>query len=304
MDAILGNTRYRNLFFIASVSFLAVLILLRYLLLPRWNPGLSLKTTEALAQLAQGLTTSLVATILIGSFIFFVTPAVMRKAKIEPVDPKSINPLLKKASSESLNWIFRGGMGRYTRAETIPALIKRARESGLRRKITLMLSDPDDERACQGYALYRNGLSSASKAKELTASSVRDQILATIFTAAMASLTESMLDVELFVLPIWSVVRIDLSDRYVIVTSEDDREPGLRADEETHYYGTYRKDLDFLAKQGRRLPHLDGFCGLQVNTAADLLPLMKKLELVHDDVDALRLDGIWSLMMGKSHQYA
>jgi hypothetical protein len=277
--------------------------LLRYRLLPFWNPSLSRGATEALAQLTEGLVTTLIVTILIGAFIFFVTPAVMRVAKLEPVDPKQINPLLKEAALKSINWTFRGGMGRYTRAETLPVLVRRGRDSGTRRKIRIMLIDPDNARTCHSYASYRNGLASGSKGERLTADQVRDQILATIIAATRAGFAESMVDVELFVLPVWSVVRIDISDQYVIVTSEDRREPGLRADNGTHFYGTYAKDLDFLAKQGRSLPTLESLNDASMSSPDDLPNLLNHLGLNHNDLDQSRLARIWNLASEEGRYY-
>jgi hypothetical protein len=166
-----------------------------------------------------------------------------------------------------------------------------------------MLIDPDNARACHSYASYRNGLASGSEGEKLTSEHVRDQILATVTAAAMAGFAESMLDVDLFVLPVWSVVRIDLSDQYVIVTSEDRREPGLRADNGTHFYGTYAKDLDFYAKQGRFLPKIENLNVPQVSSSGDLPLLFKGLGLNHDDLDQSRLERIWNLSSEKGHRY-
>jgi hypothetical protein len=304
MDEILINKRYRFLFLLSSLLLVLGFLLIRYTFLPHWNPSLSRGKTEIIARLAEGLATTLITTVLVGSFIFFVTPSIMRRAKIEAIEPKGINPLLKEASLKSIHWIFKGGMGRYTRAETLPMLIKRARESGVRRKLRIMLIDPENEKVCQSYASYRNGLPSAKKSGQLTAESVRQQILATVLAAAKAGLTEPMLDVELILLPVWSVMRIDLSDDYVVVTSEDSREPGLRADSGTHFYGTYSKDLDLQAKQGKLLPALESFSNVEIESPADLKLLMQKLTLAHADLDGSSLQKLWDLISTKAHQYA
>jgi hypothetical protein len=303
MDAILSNKRYRAIFLLSSSAFLIALFLVRYKVLPPFDSHLSQSFTEISAALVEGLITTSIVTIMVAAFIFFATPAVMRVAKIEVVAPKAIGPLLKEASMKSVRWTLKGGMGRYTRAETLPMLVRVARESGVRRRIRLILIDPDNESACKSYAIYRNGLSSALKRNPLTAASVRDQILATILATSKAGVTESMVDVELILLPVWSVMRIDLSDQYVLITSEDGREPGLRADNGTPFYGTYAKDLDLIALQGRCLPPLERLLDPQFDSADDLRLLMDRLKLVHRDLDAERLQRIWNLIAKGGHQY-
>jgi hypothetical protein len=305
VETILSNRRYRKFFYILSLLLLVVLLLVRYLLVPTWDPNISGNWAKALAQLTEGLTTSLIVTILIGSFLFFVTPAVMKIAKIEPVDPKTINDLLNAATATSTAWTLRGAMGRYTRAETLPAIIKRARFSGGRRRLRLMVLDPDNARACRGYAAFRNGVAYSSKAESpFTETTVRNQILATILAATKASLTESMIDIQIYLVPMWSVVRIDLSDEYAILTSEDPREPGLRVDRGSQFYGTYTRELDLVALQSRSLPHLDSSSDLLLASASHAKAVLQYLGIAHDDLSQERCEEIFQLINSKSHQYA
>jgi hypothetical protein len=305
VETILSNKQYRKFFYLLSLLLLVVLVFIRYVLVPAWDRNISGNGAKALAQLSEGLTTSLIVTILIGSFLFFVTPAVMKIAKIEPVEPKTINDLLKASTATSTTWTFRGAMGRYTRAETLPAIIKRARVSGVRRRLRLMILDPDNPRACRGYAEYRNGVASSSKAQSpLTEITVRNQILATILAATKTSLTESMIDIEIYLVPMWSVVRIDLSDEYVILTSEDPREPGLRVDRGSHFYGTYSKELDFIATQSRPLPRLDSSSDLVLAGPSDAKSILQYLGIAHEDLSQARYEELFQLIDSKSHQYA
>lgn len=301
MDEILNNVRLRNLFFVCAVGLAAVLAGLRYAVLPRLNPNLPGGATVTVAQFCDSLLTSLIATIAIGSFIFFVTPKVMRVAKIEPVDPKDINRLLREAALKSTRWTFKGGMGRYTRYETLPTLLRMGRDSGIPRRITLMLINPDESQACRSYASYREGLASATKGQQLTADTVRNQVLATIVAASRATVNESMVDIEIFLLNAWSVMRVDLSDQYVLVTGEDSREPGLRADSGTHFYKTYSKDLEFIARQARRLPKLE--LNISLEAPDDVPQLLRALDISSEGLDPERMKEIWDLALKGTHQY-
>ncbi len=303
MEAILSNRRYRYLFYTLSGLLVVLLLLVRYVLVPFWDPNISGNGAIALSRLTEGLTSSLIVTILVGSFLFFVTPAVMKVAKVEPVEPKVIGDLLKAASATSTTWTFRGAMGRYTRGETLPSLVKRARDSGVRRKLRLIVLDPENKQACHEYAQYRNGVSSLPKSEPLTQELVREQIWATILAATRVSLTQSMIDIQIFIAPIWSIIRIDLSDDVAIMTSEDPREPGLRIDRGSHFYGTYSKELDFLARQSRQLKNLDISSGLRLDCEADIRRIIDRLG-ASSDLDEQQLQRVFQLVTSKDHPYA
>jgi hypothetical protein len=304
MEAILSNKQYRNLFYMCVVAILLVLASLRYFVLPALSPYMSAKCASFLAQLAGECTTSLVVTVWIGAFLFYVTPKAIREAKIEAIDAKSINRLLKGATAKSTEWTLRGAMGRFTRAETLPKMIEQARDSGVRRKLRLIILYPDNVKACRTYANYRNGVASASKSLLYTEESVRFQILATILTACKASLTESMIDIQIHLVPIWSAIRIDLSHEYAILTSEDPRDPGLRVDRESHFYGVYTKELDLVAQQGRLLLRLDPSSDLRITDPTDVTTVLNKLDIKLDDLTPERCAEIFKLVNSKDHQYA
>lgn len=304
METILLDKKYRRLFYLCSILVLIVLLFGRYALLPLWDPNISGDGARFIAHLTEDLTSSLVVTILIGSFLFFATPSVMRAAKVEAVEPKQINSLLKAASTTSTGWTLRGAMGRYTRAETLPNMIEQARNTGVRRKLTLIILDPENAQACRAYADYRNGVASASKKAQLSEELVQNHILATILSACNANLKEAMVDVQIHLVPTWSAIRIDLSDDYIILTSEDPREPGLRIDKGSQFYGTYSKELDFIVKQSRSLSLPNSTSGLKLTSHSDVTTILNHLGINLTSLDQTRCEQIYGHVVSKDHQYA
>ena len=302
MESILKNKQYRLMFYGLSFSVLLVLALVRFSLLPWWDPKLSGTAVKILAQLIDSLSSSLIVTILVGTFIFFATPPIVRLASIEPVDPRSISQLLSEASSTSAHWVLRGAMGRYTRAETLPSMLKAAKQSGVTRSIKLVLLDPDCSGSCTSYAAYRNGVASAKTSDPLTEQIVREHIITTILSAVHVQNTEPMMQIEVYLSPMWSTLRVDLSDSYAILTSEDPRDPGLRVDQGSHFYGTYSKELDFVIRQSRRLPHADASY-IKPCTAADVNHLLQMLG-IQCRPSPEGCERIIRLAESRGHQYA
>src|SRR6185437_3277793 len=132
VDQILSNRWYRNLFFLCTALLAISAILTRYYLLPKWDPALAQPFSTLIAQLLEGFVATLVVTMVIGCYLFIATPRVMSKAKFEAVEPRAINSLLREAVLQGQKWDFRGGTGRFTRTETLPALAKRARVTSSR----------------------------------------------------------------------------------------------------------------------------------------------------------------------------
>src|SRR5437899_2139026 len=113
MQQILAKAEYRKLFF-SFVSILALLlVLLRYVVLPKLDPGLALNGSGVLASILDKLLSSLLVTVFVGSFVFWFTPRVMAEASMDIIQPGEIGPLLRAAMVFTEVWWFRGGTGRY-----------------------------------------------------------------------------------------------------------------------------------------------------------------------------------------------
>src|ERR1044072_9008747 len=100
LEQILNKRHYRRSFYIVFVLLLIVLALIRYFFLPVFDPTLSTNLPQAASRLADGIFVSLIVTVFIGSFIFWLTPDIMSIAKMEVVEPREIGPLLEQAMSK------------------------------------------------------------------------------------------------------------------------------------------------------------------------------------------------------------
>ena len=97
LEDILGTRHYRRSFYIMFVLLVVVLILIRYVALPQVDSSLKLGWWAFAADLSDRILASLIVTVAIGTFIFWLRPDILTSAKIEVVEARSIGPLLRDA---------------------------------------------------------------------------------------------------------------------------------------------------------------------------------------------------------------
>lgn len=225
----------------------------RFFALPAFNPLLSLSLTTFVASLLDNLVISLFLAVFIGVFVFWLTPEIVRRSTIEVLEPKQINPLLKAATSETKSWVYKGACGRYTRATTLPKLADAARVEGIGRDITICVLNPKNDALCAEYATYRRSLKSGMAGTPWTRQVVQEEVLATAITALQYQFSEPLLRIRVFFVDSFSAFRLDISDRYVVVTKEDKEASALKADAGTYFYDSYKDDVRLTERQAAEL---------------------------------------------------
>jgi len=288
MQEILSKRHYRRLFFTIVLVVLAFALLVRFLILPQYDPRLSLDFPAFLASLVDNLVVSIFITVLIGGFIFWVTPDIVRRSQLEIVEPRRISPLLKEASATSKFWIYKGACGRYTRAVTLPRLAEAARVESIGRDITVCILNPRNNRLCAEYATYRRSLGSGSN-MSWSQLAVQKEVLATAVLIMKYQFSEPLLRIRLFFVDSFSAFRLDISDRYVIVTKEDKGASALKADVGTYFYDSYKDDVRLTERLATPLPYSPELEFTDVFTESSLLQTLEHARLV-DEVMLRQLD--------------
>jgi hypothetical protein len=248
MDEILSKKHYRQTFYIVLFLVLIVAMLLRFLM-PGLNAVSSPSAQAVIISLLDNLVTSIIVTVFIGSFVFWLRPEIVKRSVIEIVEPKQIGRLLKDATSTSKFWIYKGACGRYTRATTFPKLAEAARNDGIGRDIAVYLLDPRSVELCTKYATYRKSLKSGRTGKPWSCRVVQEKIISTAISAFKYQSTEPLLGIKLFFVSSFSAFRLDISDKYVMVTKEEKEACALRADAGTYFYDSYKDDVRLVERQ-------------------------------------------------------
>lgn len=253
MDEILSKKHYRQTFYLTILLLLALAVLLRFYTIPHFYPTTKSTNSVFFTTLLDNLTTSLLITVLIGSFVFWLKPEIVKRSSIEVIEPKQIGKLLKEATLSSKFWIYKGACGRYTRSTTFPNLAENARNEGIGRDIFVYLLNPRNNELCTEYATYRRSLKSGKTGPAWTRKSVQEEVIATAVSALKYRSTEPLLRIKLYFVDSFSAFRLDISDKYVIVTKEEKDASALRADAGTYFYDSYKDDVRLTERQAIEL---------------------------------------------------
>jgi hypothetical protein len=293
VESILSKRHYRGAFYWIVSLILIFSVTLRFLVLPQFDSTLDSNIIKFSASLLDSLVISLIVTIFIGSFVFWLTPEILKKSVMDVIDPKEIGPLLKKSTTDTRAWTYKGACGRYTRATTLPSLASAAKHEGLGRDIRITILNPRNDLLCSEYATYRRSLKSANHGYPWTKEKVKEEVIATIISALRYKHEEPLLRIELYLIDHFSAFRLDISDQYVIVTKEDKEASGLRADSGTYFYDSYKDDVRLSERQSINVSYQNEIPLGHALNEETLRTILLEAEIVSEEViDELDLNVI------------
>ena len=245
MDHLL-RAKNRTPFFVAFALSLGLDVALYFLiayLQPTWHPFIDI---------LRSLAGSLVATVLVGGLIvtYFPDPNAARFAQIQHHE---ITESLTNAAKNSGSWHFRGGTGRFLRAETLPALMESIKSEHKHIVLNVALYDPQNVELCERYAKYRRESASELEEPAWNCERVQLEIYATLFEIYRTFNETDSITLQVALSQTMSLFRYDISDQYAIATTEGRRAPAIRADAGTPFYDAYKRDLIDHLQQSRKL---------------------------------------------------
>lgn len=265
LKQILSKKHYRRSFIIIFGVSLMLLIGIRHLVLPLFDSSLRISFIQVIGSLIDGLAVSLIITVVLSTFILWITPDVMSLSRMDVIEPREIRELLEQAMLKTEHWWYKGGCGRYFRAKTLPEIAKNARIKSAFKEIIVLILDPTNDDLCAKYATYRRSLGSASQDQPWTKERVRNEIYATILETIITKHREPLLRIDLGLTNYFSSFRFDLSSKYVIVTKEDKLAPAMRCDRGTYFYQSYRDEIMLAYNQARKINQLSNIPPLSVS---------------------------------------
>lgn len=264
MEEILSKRHQKRAFFIISFLIVCAYVLFRFFLIPLMDEKEILTFAKFLGILSDTFIASYMITIIIGCFVWFLTPKKHFRSTIEVIEPKAIGHLLKSSAFTSKKWIYKGTCGRFTRSTTLPIMAKSARNDSLGRSIDIYLLNPLNRDICKEYATYRSGLKSGSK-KFWTLKMVQEEILATTISALKYKQCEPLLNVNLYYLDNFSSFRFDISDQTAMMTKEDPAASALLASNSSYFYDSYLEDIRVISSHCEKI-NLSNDCMIDLDT--------------------------------------
>lgn len=177
-------------------------------------------------------------------------------AAVRTVAGSEVAHALEEARRTTDRWTFKGGTGTYMRAVTLPECVANARRERRTLLVRLEILDPADTEVCGRYARFRATVSSKPDAtgEDWTTERVRKESYATVLAACWYLQQYSMLDIDIGLSSNMTRFRWDLSDKYVVMTQEDDRGAALVFDSGKFYYDCWTTELQMSREQARRVP--------------------------------------------------
>lgn len=306
MNEILRKKHTRNVFYTSMVLLILFAIVLRYRVLPYYYPDTASDFGGFYAFFLNGIVTSLLVTIIIGSFMYWIQPKAMSNAKIEIEDQNALKEMFEAAFSSSEIWYYKGGCGRYFRTTTLPELASSAREKSQSREILVVILDPMNNDLCEKHAIYRSGMASQQIEKDKwNLSKVRAELFATIISTVVTQAQEPLLRLSISLCPHYSSFRIDLSDSYAVITKEDRNAPAIICHRGTYFYKSYKDEVILSLNQSNMLGKIkEAKFKLTEIQAENVKDVLTELGLEHPCLDVQMLSRIAKICREKDNPYA
>ncbi|HEU5063625.1 MAG TPA: hypothetical protein VFT79_10820 [Solirubrobacterales bacterium] len=296
----------RRIFWTVVGGACVLLILIRLWVLPSVvgsNPRESSGIPGVIDQsLGDILSTVIAATILSGVVVWLTRPS-KKPTDLAVVHPKDIRTTLERNLKDTQSWTYSGSVGRWNRARVLPELAAATRRTNLSHSIVLTILDPWDKEACEAYATYRRGVRTG-QGGDWSPGRVRCDLLATIVKAAVLCAENPLLDIRIALRRSSSILRVDASDKQLIITREDPSDPGIVCDRGTYFYDAFRQNMEFERKQAKAIivfpPRRGDWEELTVDKTKELL---NAHDLKGDQLSQSELESITAMAQSDDHPY-
>ncbi|WP_395302997.1 hypothetical protein SIM97_11140 [Pectobacterium zantedeschiae] len=306
MNEILRRKHTRDIFYTAMALFILLSLLLRYGILPHHYPNTASDFGGFLAFFLNGIVTSLLVTIIIGSFMYWIQPKSMNNAKIEIEDQKALKEMFEAAFSSTDIWYYKGGCGRYFRTKTLPEIALAARKKSQSKEVLVVILDPTNYDVCEKHAIYRSGMASQQVEKDKwDLFKVQSELFATIVSTVVTQAQEPLLRLSISLCSHYSSFRIDLSDNYAVITKEDRNAPAIICHKGTYFYKSYKDEVILSLNQSRILKKIkEAKFKISEIDSHHVKNILEELELKCDFLNDDDLNRIAKICQEKDNPYA
>lgn len=180
-----------------------------------------------------------------------------------------------------------------------------AKNEGIGRDVKITLIDPKNQLLCEEYANYRKSLKSSDGKSGWTVEKVQEEIIATIITALKYRYREPLMSIQIHLMDHFSAFRLDISDKYVVITKEDKDASGLRADSNTYFYDSYKDDVRLTERQSREVNYSNPFPNGKDLNEQEIRELIIGAEIVDENIiEHLKIDNILSGVNNPTDPYS
>lgn len=163
------------------------------------------------------------------------------------LSPTEITSAFERQLELAGAWGYRGNFGRYLRGKVLPTLADR---TGMR--ISVCIIDPTDEKLCEEHSRYRSHIHGIDKGRVYTAQVVQFEVLITIIVCAWYVSTKAV-SIDLYLTSVFEPIRVDASDKSMILTVEDRRRSALLIEASHFMYDNFKQQMSYVQRQAKRV---------------------------------------------------
>ena len=260
LEELFERPRTRRIFFAAIIGIVTLLLIARYFALPTFDSSLTQGGLPLIAKIAEDLSATILVTVTIAAFLWWITPSRVRNSGIAVVEPRELKVHFNEALATSSEWQFFGGCGRYFRSAVLVEMQKRARSESTSKRIGVVILNPENTILCEKHARYRSGTRRGKNEGNWTTSRVKQELLATIVITKRFAHSEGLLDIQIYVADHFSGFRVDISQNCAIETREDPTAPALLSEKGSYYYSALSDEYRLWRNQSREITNGEVEC--------------------------------------------
>lgn len=231
-----------------------VLVLLRIVVLPNVSANGLRDYTAVLQSFIDNLLVTVLVTGSVTVALRWFSPPGGTKPSEAFVQPFDIDDVLRRGAIDTAEWCYLGHTARYVRSQILQFISRDSLANGSVKRIKIVVINPENEKLCEFYAKFRIQSRSTSLERDIWSEDmVKSEILATVLCAIELQQNNQMLDVDVGFQDTISVFRIDICSTFSLVTQENAQQPAILYPSGSHFYASYRRELDLAWRQCKKL---------------------------------------------------
>lgn len=293
------SRQFRALFFLVFGLVIVLLLFLRLWILPRnatmivFDPnqpagkaqvsvvGDRTPTEEVVTQAVDATLGGALASVLLGSLLFFFRPTDEEKREQGAfVEPGDIEQHIQQAASGADFWYVKARTARYFSTKTLQWLMASADNRNRDIGIRLHMMNPLDGNLLGQYVDYRI---SGGAGSELTAQGVQDEIFATVIRCLIAMKKCPRLAVEIVLSDTLWTARLDISQDMALITGPG-KIPAIMLRKKSPLYSVYRHEFrtSFSAHDRIKLLLTDIVLPREFRTSENIRQALLSVQVAHE----------------------
>jgi hypothetical protein len=302
LEQLFERARTRAIFFTAIAVVVALMLIVRYFVFPRFDPSLTQGVLPLAAKLLEDISATIVVTVLVAAFLWWITPSRVRNSGIVVVEPRELRRHFAEALAHSSDWRFFGGCGRYFRSAVLQEMSRRARQESTSKSVTAIVLNPENDLLCERHSRYRAGTRRGKNEGNWTKARVKQELLATIIVTKAVAHKEGLIDAHIYVSDHFSCFRVDLSQVCAIETREDATAPALRSDAGSYYFAALNDEYRIVKEQAKLVDGGEAECAAVIDLMS-LKMAIKAMTMNSLNLTDSELDGVVKLVLNISNPY-